>query len=213
MQGDVNLLPGRLGVVGIEIQERIKRRGWITVQKRLAQPGLAGLANGQVLSFVPRVTETSFPIPRLKIIGDPSHLATQADVKELVPVSEFFAPWTGVVNAAETNTSSDRKTDSSGEEIWDGRISNGERVPRIERENGHTEAGGQKDGFWAGVLEGVGRKGTRCERRIKKRARYFKTPNPRKFFVTYTGGNRAVVHLPISRRQIRRESREVKEKV
>src|SRR5215831_14292478 len=128
MQGDINLFPSRLGVVGIEIQERIKRRGWIAVQKRLAQSGLADLANGQVLSFVPRVTETSFPIPRLKIIGDPSHFATQPDVKQLVPVSELFAPWTGVVNAAEPNTSGDRKTDSSGKEIWDGRISNGERV-------------------------------------------------------------------------------------
>src|SRR5262249_15527989 len=213
MQGDVNLLPGRLGVVGIDIQERIKRRGWIAVQKRLAQSGLADLANGQVLSFVPRVTETSFPITRLKIIGDPSHFTTQPHVKQLVPVSEFFAPWAGVVNTTKPNTSGDRETRSVRKEIWNSRICNGERVPRIERENGHTDAGGTKETVSAWVFEWIRRKGYCCQRRIEKRARIFEIAKHRQVFVTYIASERAVVHLPISRRQRRREGREVKEKV
>src|SRR5213594_4951739 len=103
MQGDINGSPGVLRVVGIEIQERIKRRGRIRIQQRVPQPGLADLAYGQVLPLVPGVTETGFPVPRLEVIGNFSHLSPQPDIEQLVPVSEFFASWTGIVNTAEPN--------------------------------------------------------------------------------------------------------------
>src|SRR5881296_2667300 len=131
MQSDVNGLPGRLGVVGVEIQERIKRRGWIGVQQCLPQSRLTDFANGQVLPLVSGVTETGFPAPRLEIIAKFAHLTLEPDVKELVPVSEFFAPWTGVVNAAEPNTGSYRKTIAVRKEIWNNRICNGERIKGI----------------------------------------------------------------------------------
>jgi hypothetical protein len=46
----------------------------------------------------------------------------------------------GVVNAAKLNTCSHRETASVRKEIWNSRICNSERIPRIERENGHTDA-------------------------------------------------------------------------
>mgnify|MGYP003693828139 CR=1 FL=1 len=34
----------------------------------------------------------------------PPSLTAQSDIEELIPVSEFFGPWTGVIDAAEPNT-------------------------------------------------------------------------------------------------------------
>ena len=123
MQGNINSLPGRRGVLAEKATERIKRRGRICVQEGIAQPGLAHFANGQVLSFVAGVTETRFPVPRLEVIANISHLTPQADIEELVPVSEFFTPYTGIVNAAEPNPGGQRNRRS---------VNNQSRVPDCE---------------------------------------------------------------------------------
>ena len=108
MQGNIDSASGRLAVVAKEAKERIKRRGRIRIQERGSQPRLADLAYGQVLSLVPGITETSFPVPSLEIVAKFSHLALQPDVKKSIPVSELLASLTGIVNAAKPNTSSDR---------------------------------------------------------------------------------------------------------
>src|SRR6266496_3587895 len=156
MQGDVNGLPGQLGVVGVEIQERIKRRGGICAQERVPQSGLADFADGQILPFVPRVTETHFPVPRLEVIGDPSHFTTQTDVEELVPVSEFLASRTRIVNPAEPNAGSYREARAVRKEVWNSRICNGERIKWIR--DRHTDAVGTKECVSARVLKWVRRK-------------------------------------------------------
>src|SRR6266550_5488921 len=58
MQVDVNSAPGRLGVVGIEIQERIKCSSWIRIQKSVPQSRLTYFADGQILPLIPRITKT-----------------------------------------------------------------------------------------------------------------------------------------------------------
>ena len=65
MQGDINSASGR-GVVAIAIQEWIKRRGWVRVQERVPQSGLAGFADGQILPLVPGITETCSQFQVLK---------------------------------------------------------------------------------------------------------------------------------------------------
>src|SRR5436309_457955 len=211
MQSDVNGLPSRLGVVGVEIQERIKRRGWIGVQQRLPQARLTDFANGQVLPLVSGVTETGFPVPRLEIIAKFAHLTLEPDVKELVPVSEFFASWTGVVDTAEPNTGSYRETGAIRKEVWNSRICNRKRIKRI-RER-HADTGRAKEGVSARILECVGRKRYRCQGCIEKRADIFEIGKHRQVFVAQVARERTVISLAIRRRQRRRESREVKAEV
>src|SRR5437016_7326817 len=103
MQVDVNPRSGRSGVMGREIQERIKRRGRIRIEKRLPQSRLAYLADGQVLPFVPRITKTQLPVPTLEIIAKFSHLSSQPNVEKGIPVGELFMSGTGVVNTAKIN--------------------------------------------------------------------------------------------------------------
>src|SRR5215831_14383017 len=100
MQGNINSLSGRLGVMSIEIQKGIKCRSRVRIQKCFPQSRLASFVDGQILPLIPGITETQLPVPRFEIITKFSHLATQAHVEELVPVSELFMSWTGVVNAA-----------------------------------------------------------------------------------------------------------------
>src|SRR6267143_5084773 len=135
MQCDINPSPGHPGVWVEKATKRIKRRGRICVEQRVAQSRLANFADGQVLPFVARVTETSFPVPRLEVIGNPSHFTTQADVEELVPVSEFFASGAGIVNAAEPDPGGDRNRIP---------VKNNSGVPNCERikcvRDWHTDA-------------------------------------------------------------------------
>src|SRR6266487_2313762 len=152
--------------MGREIQEGIKRRGRVCGQQRRPQPWLAGFADGQVLPFVARITETRFPIPRLEIIGDPSHLTSQTDVEELVPVSEFFGPWTGVIDTTKPNTSSDRETISVRKEVWNNRICHGERIKRVG--DWHANASGTQPDAGTGDLERIRRKRHCCERCIEE---------------------------------------------
>src|SRR4029450_11100030 len=103
MQGDINSLPGRLGVVSIEIQERIKCRSRIRIQKSFPQSRLADFAHGQVLPLIPRITKTQLPVPSLEIIAKFPQLSAQTNIEKIIVVSELFMSWTGVVNAAKLN--------------------------------------------------------------------------------------------------------------
>src|SRR5215475_1629578 len=131
MQVEVNSAPGRLGVMGIEIQERIKCRSRVRVQKRLAQPGHADVTDEQILSLIPRITEPKLPVPSFEVVAEFSHLTAQPDVEERVRVSELFMSGTGVVNSAKPNACNDRETRSIGKEIWNRRISDCERIPCV----------------------------------------------------------------------------------
>src|SRR5215831_3846265 len=92
---------------------------------------LARLAYRKILPLVARITETRFPVPRLEVIGDISHFATQTDVEELIPVSEFFKSGPSVVNTAEANTGRDWETRPIGEEVWNRRVRNRKWIKRI----------------------------------------------------------------------------------
>src|SRR5438132_6225663 len=128
MQGDINSLSGHLAVGTEEPTERIKRRGRVRIQERVAQPRLADLAYGQVLPLVPGITETRFPVPSLEIIAKFAHLTAKPGVKQSIPVSYLVTPGTGVVNAAEPNAGSDRNRDSVNEHS---RVRYCERIKRI----------------------------------------------------------------------------------
>src|SRR6266699_2738591 len=128
MQGDVNGLSGRRGVVASDTKEWIKRRGRVGIQQRVAQPRLADFANGQVLPLVAGITETGFPVPSLEIIAKFSHLTLQPDVEKRIPVGELFMAGTGIVNAAEPNPPRHGGWDSVNNQS---RIRDGERIKRI----------------------------------------------------------------------------------
>src|SRR5690349_11314102 len=118
MQVNINSLPGRLGVVRIEIQERIKRRSRVRIQKCFPQSRLADHTDGQILPFVPGITEACFPIPSLEIITKFSHLTTQPNVEKEIPIGELLMSRTGVVSTAESNSGSHREAASIRKEIW-----------------------------------------------------------------------------------------------
>src|SRR2546430_8647190 len=128
MQGDVNCLSGRRGVVASDTQEWIKRRGRVGIQQRVAQPRLADFANGQVLPLVAGITETGFPVPSLEIIAKFSHLTLQHDVEKGIPVGELFTSRTGVINAAKPNPRSHGSWDSVNDQS---RIPDREGIKRI----------------------------------------------------------------------------------
>src|SRR5947208_14180983 len=131
MQVDINLRSGRPGIVSSEIQERIKCRGRIRIQKCVPQSRLASFADRQILPFVPRITKTQLPVPRLEIIDKFSHLTLETNIKEIIVVSELFMSWTGVVDAAKQNAGCEWKTRSVSKEIWDLRIRNSQLVNRM----------------------------------------------------------------------------------
>src|SRR6266480_3222366 len=163
MKGDINSLLGRLGVVSVEIQERIKCRCRVRIQKRFPQSRLARFADGQVLPFITGITKTELPVPSLEIIAKFSHFATQPHVEQRILVGDLFMSGTGVVNAAESNTGRHRDTDSVNNHSV---IRDGERIKRIL--DWHADAEGTKAHVSAWDLKWVGRKRHRCQRRIEK---------------------------------------------
>src|SRR5882724_6263743 len=195
MQSHINGLPGSRGVLAEKATERVKRRGRICVQQGVAQPGLAHFANGQVLSFVARVTETHFPVPRLEVIPKFSHLATQTDVKELVPVSELLASGASVVDATKSNASSHWHWYSVNNQS---RVANCEGIKRIR--DWHADAGRTEKIVSASRVEWIGRKWHCCQRRIEIRPRIFEVGKYCQVFVAQVAGERAVVHLTVCRR-------------
>src|SRR5713101_9569273 len=187
MQGDVNSFPGRRGVVASDTQEWIKRRGRVGIQQRVAQPRLADFANGQVLPLIPGIAETRFPVPSLEIIAKFAHLTLQPDVEELVPVSGWFAPWTGVVNAAKPNPRSHGSWDSVNDQS---RIPDREGIKRIL--DWHTNAVGTKEHVSARKLKWIGRKRNSRQGRIEKRPHIFEVGKYREVFVAYIACERTV---------------------
>src|SRR4029077_758763 len=139
MQSNINCAPRGLAVAAKEAKERIKRRGWVRIQERGSQSGLASFADGQILSLVSGITKASFPVPGLEIVAKFSHLTLEPDVKETVPVGELLTPVTGVVNTAKPNTSSDRDWNPVNNQ---GCVRDRERIKRIL--DWHTDAGGAK---------------------------------------------------------------------
>src|SRR5262245_35313953 len=135
MQCDINSLPGRSGVWVEESAKRIKCCGWVRIEQRVPQPRLAGFADGEVLPFVPRITETGFPVPGLEVIRNPAHLTPEAHVEELIPIGKLFISWTGIGNAAEPNPGSHRNQRSVNNES---RVSNCEWIECIL--DWHTDA-------------------------------------------------------------------------
>src|SRR5206468_1574425 len=172
----------------------------------IPQSRFAGLAYGQVLPLVPRVTETQFPVPSLEIIAKFSHLTFEPNVKESIPVSELFVSGTSVVNTAKPNSRSHRDWYSVNNQS---RISNCERVERIL--NWHTDTGGTEGGA-VRIFEWVRSSQANrhsCEECIEKRARIFEIGKHRQVFVTQIARERAVEGLPIRRRKIRCDGRKV----
>src|SRR6266496_5032007 len=156
MQVNINPGPGRPGVPSIEIQERIKCHSWVRIQKRFAQPGLTNDAHGHILPFIPRITKTQLPIPRLEIVAKLSHLAAQTNIEQIIVVGEFFVSRTGVINAAKQNSGGYEEIASVGKESWNCRIGDREGVIRILK--WHTDAGEIKAYVRAWDLEWIGRK-------------------------------------------------------
>src|SRR6476646_10358530 len=60
----------------------MKGRSRVGIQQRFAQTRLADHTFGEIYRFIPRITETQFPVPCFKVITKFSHLAFKADVKQ-----------------------------------------------------------------------------------------------------------------------------------
>src|SRR5207247_7792885 len=166
MQVDVNPRSGRLGVVGIEIQERIKCRSRIRIQKCFPQSRLADCAERQILPLVPGIAETGFPVPSLEIIAKFSHFAAQANIEQIIVVSELVMSRTGVVDGDKPNSGSYGETTSIGKKTWNGRIGERERIKRIL--NWYAERARTKGCSRAWSLEWIGGDRHRCAGRIEK---------------------------------------------
>src|SRR5579885_107579 len=166
MQGDINSLPGSCGVVSGEIQEWIKGRRWIGIQKCFPQSGLADFANRQILSVVPRIAETELPVPTLEVLAKLAHLATQPSIEEIIVIGELFVSGTGVVSPAEPNPGGYWKTGPIRKEMWDSGIGNCEWIKRIL--DWYTDIKETKTYISAWDLERIGRKRHRCYRCIEK---------------------------------------------
>src|SRR6266480_3452842 len=108
MQSHINPVPCRIRVGAEGATKWIKRSGWVRIQQRIAQPGRADVASGQLRAFVARVTKTGFPAPRLKVIAKLSHLAFHSHVEEVIPEGNLVASRTGVLNSAKLNARGDR---------------------------------------------------------------------------------------------------------
>src|SRR5205823_14068698 len=100
--------PCRIRVGAEGATKWIKRSGWVRIQQRIAQPGRADVASGQLRAFVARVTKTGFPAPRLEVIAKFAHLAFQPHVEDVIPVGNLHASGTGVANASKLNTRGNR---------------------------------------------------------------------------------------------------------
>jgi hypothetical protein len=148
--------------VAKQAKERIKRGSRVRIQKSFSQPRLAHLAYGQVLAFVPRITETGFPVPSPKIVTEFSHLTLEANVKQSIPVGELLASYAGIVNSAKLNPRTYGEPASVREIIWDSRIRNRERIKCVH--DWHTDARWTKAHVEAWHLEWIGHKRHSCQR-------------------------------------------------
>src|SRR5262245_23606231 len=166
MQGNVNSCPRRLGVVSVKIQKRIKCCGRVRIQKCFPQSRIADFAVGHGLSFISRVTETHFPVPRLEVIAKLSHLAAQANIEQIIVVCKLIVSGSGVVNGAKPNSGGYGKTASIRKKTGNSRIGYGEGVKRIL--NWNTESARTKRPIRPWNLEWIWNNRHRRSRRIKK---------------------------------------------
>src|SRR5262249_16793139 len=179
--------------------------------KSLSQPRLANVTYRQILPLVPGITETGFPVPRLEIVAEFSHLTLEPDVKESIPVSELFTSGPGVVNSAKPNASSYGKTASVRKEICNSRIRDGEGIKRIL--DWHADAELTKGYVSAWLLEWIRRKRHSRQGRIEIRADIFEISKYRQVFVTQVACEGTVECLAVSRRKCRRYSRKIIQEV
>ena len=171
MQINIDSGPGRCRVLAKKAQKWIKRGRRIRIQKRRHKPGCADLTDGNVLPFIPGVTETGFPIPSLEIIAKFSHLALQADVKKSIPVGELLTSGTGIVNTTKPNSRSHRdKRTVRANPVG---VPNRKRVKRIR--DWHTDASGSATNPYRRprLLKHIGDKRHSCERCIEIRSDIF----------------------------------------
>ncbi len=139
MQVDINPIVCRERVGPEEATKGVKRRCRVAIQQRVAQTRLADLSQRLVQALVARVAEAHFPVPRLEIIAEFSHLTFQSNIEDVIPVGKLLASDAGVVNTTKPNAGSH----------WDpnpvknhGRICYCERIKRIS--NWHTDPGRAK---------------------------------------------------------------------
>src|SRR5262249_24056547 len=158
----------------------------------------------QVLAFVTCPPETSLPTPRLEIVGNPSHLTSKADIKNVIIVGELFVPWTGVIEASEPITGGHRETRSIRKEIWNRRTCHGERNKRID--GWPVDTGGTESDVRVGPFKWIRRKRNSCRRGIKERPRDFEIRKDRQVFVAQIARKGAIEDLPVCRWQGRCES-------
>src|SRR5262245_6486283 len=166
MQVDINSGASRPCVVSIKVQERIKCRSWVRVQKCFPQSRLAHFAHGQLLPFIPGITKTQLPIPCLEIVAKLSHLTAQANIEQIIAVGELFVSRTGVIDAAKQIYRGYGEIAPVRKEIWNSRIRDREGVKRILK--WHTDTGEIKPYVSAWGLEWIGRKLHSVRRRIEK---------------------------------------------
>src|SRR4029077_14036614 len=117
-------------------------------------------------SFVSRVTETHFPVPRLEVVARLSHFAPQPNIEQITVVGEFFVSRTGVVHTANPHSCRHRETAPVGKKIWDSRVGDREGIKRIR--DWHADADGTQGCVSVWDLEWIGRKRHCRHRRIEK---------------------------------------------
>src|SRR5438094_5692376 len=208
MQVDISPRYRRIRIATEEADEGIEGRSRVRIQQRVSQTRLADLAYGQVLPLVASVAEAQFPVPRLEIVAEFSHLTLKSDVEEHIPVGKLLVSGAGVVNATKPNTSSHRDWDSVNNQS---RISHCERIKRIL--DWHADAGRAKAYGSSRSFKRIRRKRNSGQRCIEKRSRNFEIGKYGQVFVTQIAGERAVDRLAVGRWKRWRESRQVKEQV
>src|SRR5213078_2654289 len=139
MQVDIRSGYRRIRIATEEADERIEGRSRVRIQQRVSQTRLADLAYGQVLPLVASVAEAQFPVPRLEVIAEFSHLALKSDVEEHIPVGKLLVSGAGVVNATKPDAGCHRDWGSVNNQSC---ISDGKRIKRIL--NWHADAGRAK---------------------------------------------------------------------
>src|SRR4029453_6812967 len=199
MQVHIYPTPGHIRVGAEETTEWVERCGWVRVQQCVAQTGLADVADRQVLSLIPRVTESHLPVPGFEIVAKFPHLTFQPHVKEVIPVGNLVGSLAGVLNGAEPNARSDRHFFST----WrcPNRVSYRERIKRIlDRDTNPTRTTTNANGR-TGLLKRIRQERRRSGRGIKKRPRHLEVGKYGQVFVADIPGEGTIDYLAIRRRQ------------
>src|SRR5262249_4416006 len=135
-----------------EAHERIKRRSRVRIQQRVAQTRLADLTQRQVRTLVASVAEAHFPVPRLEIISEFSHLTFQTNVEQVIPVSELLTSEACILDGAKPDSSTHGDWNSVNSQC---RIPYSEGIKRIG--DWHTDAGRTESYAGSRNLKRIGR--------------------------------------------------------